>query len=268
MTVAGRKTGFLRTPGLFFAALVPTLLIFLGVLMLRIGMIFNLSFVVQFLIIPIALLAVNIKIVRSKIRLVSRLVLCIVVLIPFALVYLVSSSLLRFEVLESWQGVEALNEYLSFAEKYPELPDEEALGEPELMKYYVYADMQLIFTSETSTLLCRYTPDEYTRMKEQINSVYTFETEPIPLKYPQIVPCAVVFDFDIRMLSMDEDRYKPLEDTPEQLSYLDYPKHMIFIGTNDRTNEILYMYYSDPDIDCIDSLEDFLREYCGLRHIL
>jgi len=268
MATADRKTGFLRTPGLFFAALVPALLVICGVLLLLAGMIFNLSFAVQFLIIPIALLAINIKIIRSKMRLVSRLILCIVVLISFALFFFVSGSLMRFEALESHHGTEALNEYLSFSEKYPELPDEGALGEPESMKYHVFTDMQLIFTSETSVLLCQYSPDEYTQMKERINSVYSFETEPRPRKYPHIFPRAVVSGFDIRMLSLNEDRYKSLEDAPKQLSYLEYPKKMIFIGTNNHTNEILYMYFEDIDLDYIDSFEDFLLKYCGLRHIL
>ena len=46
-----------------------------------------------------------------------------------------------------------------------------------------------------------------------------------------------------------------------------YPKRLMFVATNDETNEIVYLSFYDDDLDYIVSLGDFLSDDCGWKHI-
>lgn len=45
---------------------------------------------------------------------------------------------------------------------------------------------------------------------------------------------------------------------------LTYPKYLAFIGVSETTNEIVYIYYKDEDLDTIgDSWEEFIQNNCN-----
>ena len=44
-------------------------------------------------------------------------------------------------------------------------------------------------------------------------------------------------------------------------------KKLMLIGTNDQRHEIVYLFYSDPDVDHIESTEELLRNSCGWNHM-
>ena len=50
--------------------------------------------------------------------------------------------------------------------------------------------------------------------------------------------------------------------------YLEFPKRMVFIATNDDTKQIVYMFYEDPDIDYIsEPLDKHIKSDCGWKYI-
>ena len=60
--------------------------------------------------------------------------------------------------------------------------------------------------------------------------------------------------YSFRMLSTDE--YD-----------MNYPKDVALIATNDETKEIVYLSFHDQDIDYIDSMDKFILDDCGWKHI-
>jgi hypothetical protein len=52
-----------------------------------------------------------------------------------------------------------------------------------------------------------------------------------------------------------------------QIEEFNYPKRLMFVATNDETNEIVYLSFYDDDLDYIVSLGDFLIDDCGWKHI-
>jgi hypothetical protein len=51
------------------------------------------------------------------------------------------------------------------------------------------------------------------------------------------------------------------------LEDFNYPKRLMFVATNDDTKQIVYLSFYDDDLDYIVSLEEFLMDDCGWKHI-
>ncbi len=84
-------------------------------------------------------------------------------------------------------------------------------------------------------------------------------------------------DFKVEKSKIDENYYfdKIFSDVIEvdtfKIKLLDfekyelaYPKYLAFVGVSESTNEIVYIYYKDEDLDTIgDSWEEFIIENCN-----
>ncbi|MBQ9085400.1 MAG: hypothetical protein IJY24_07090, partial [Clostridia bacterium] len=71
-------------------------------------------------------------------------------------------------------------------------------------------------------------------------------------------PFAKINDYSFRVLDINEEY--GLE--------IDYPKRLVIIVTNDQDNSISYTAFYDDDLDYIESLEEFLLNDCGWKHII
>ncbi|MBQ8404520.1 MAG: hypothetical protein IJX55_08900, partial [Clostridia bacterium] len=113
-----------------------------------------------------------------------------------------------------------------------------------------------IFTCNSYALISEYNEEEYEVQKALLNEKYIFQSEEMGAFDTVCEHTAVVDGYFFRTLSV-EGEYK----------YINYPKNMFLIGTNDQTKEIVYMYFNDIDLDYISSLEDFINDDCGFEHM-
>ena len=67
---------------------------------------------------------------------------------------------------------------------------------------------------------------------------------------------AKIDGYIFRMLSFDEYGDE-----------LYFPKHIIFVGYSDESNEIIYGEFNDIELDFIESLEDFIQDDCCWKYI-
>lgn len=78
-----------------------------------------------------------------------------------------------------------------------------------------------------------------------------FQDEPLSAHGYEVAPTISMDGYEFRFLSYDE-----LE------GYYYYPHSILLIGTNDKTKEIVYLFYSDDDLDYIESMEEhFLNDF-------
>lgn len=124
------------------------------------------------------------------------------------------------------------------------------------MEYYYYEGNGSIFTWTSDVLICGYSDKTYQEHLSWLEDHYVIQQEQVSAHEYILEPRVSVDGYDFRMLSFEETEYQ-----------LDYPKYMVFIATNDETQEIVWLYYEDPDIDYIRSLEEHILNDCGWKHI-
>lgn len=111
------------------------------------------------------------------------------------------------------------------------------------------------FRSDSYTLTAKYNENDYVLQKDRILKKYTFQSSDIAGDVNNIIKPDFDLDgFQFHTLSLS-------------LSKADFPKELYFIGFNDATSEIAYIYFYDPDIDVISAQFDrFIRNDCGWNY--
>ena len=245
--------------GLFAAALFPALWLLWGLLIwLLVGGILTGSFVLVYLIFPAAAIIILRRIIRSRRRTLVRWIACVLTL---ALTVFLAAVLMfwgHFSIYDRCKGPSALEQYESDIGNHPHMPETDALGEPERIEYhYFYNQIATFFDSECFTLICTYAPEDYAAMTAELDTRYTFHTEPLWAgDEPDIPPLYTLEGYEFRFLEMGTDTYG-----------LRFPHYMVLVGTNDETREVVWSYYSDPDLDYISDPEAFLLKDCGWKYI-
>lgn len=135
----------------------------------------------------------------------------------------------------------------------PEVPD---LGEPERTEYHRFNNRWFCFYSDCYTLICTYSPEEYTEQIEALEERFVFHTEPLDAGDGEHEPLFTLESYEFRFLKMGEEPY-----------HLYFPHYMILVGTNDETREIVWSYFLDTDLDYISDPVEFLLEDCGWKYI-
>ena len=136
------------------------------------------------------------------------------------------------------------------------------LGAPQSVKLYTYNWAWLIFSSESSTLLCRYGEEDYPEAKAALETRYSFRTEPMGNGFdPEI--------FLPPYVSIGDDSFRVVqpEDGKGYMDEGDFYKHCFLIVTNDAEHEIGYVVFFDYDLDMAEDLTTFLQDECGWRLI-
>ncbi len=146
-----------------------------------------------------------------------------------------------------------INKYEKLTEDKTVLPKIEDLGSYNDIEFKYYHKNMLIFSSDAYILKASYDKENYQKEKEEFSENYVYEEEMLTdyRGYSQD-PNFEMDKYSFKMLSYDEYGLQP------------YPHDMIFIGMSDESQEVAVIYYSDTDLDCVDSsFSDFLRSECG-----
>lgn len=128
--------------------------------------------------------------------------------------------------------------------EYSPLPTIGSLPEHKSVKYKYFKDYMGIFESEAYTMIVKYDEETY---KNQSKVIYEpFENIEDGYKVKRNTSPIELDGFSFEMYSID------------------YPKAIYFVGTNDETNQIAYIYFVDHDLDYIsEPYSVFIDESCG-----
>lgn len=232
----------------------PVLAIVNGMIVLSYGVRLNYGFALAFIIpslIAIGLLALC---MFSNFKNVWKAILAFVFLLCLAYYFFFLSFFAKIEQVKHYEGEEVSEYYIDVCNENPQMPSLSKIGRPANIEYYNIFQTQYIFSWETDYLICHYTPEEYAVQKATLDEKYVFQTETITEYKSNCEPSAQMGTYFFRMLSVEE--YD-----------LDYPKQVILIGYCDDTQEIVYLSYYDFDLDRISSLQNFITDDCGWKHI-
>ena len=243
----------------FITAILPILSIALGCFLLVGGTLCNTSFLITYIAIPIISIALLALLMFSNRGVVLKIILTIFILLAFIFSFVATRLFGTFEMLSYNSENEIGDSYVEVCEYFDSMPTLDELGDYEKVKHYDYfSTVLLIFNTDADTLVVQYDSDEYQKQKALLDSKYVFQEEILVSSVYTCQPSFTIGDYSFRALSIDE-----------QYSYnLDYPKRMVFIATNDQDNSISYTAFYNDDLDYIESLEEFLLNDCGWKHII
>ena len=241
------------------ATILPILNIVFGCFMLSSDTLFNMAFLITYVAIPTISIALLALIIFSKAQVIAKILLAVFVLLAFVVSSLISRVSGTFEAMTYKSDNEIQDSYTDVCKAFDNMPELDELGNYTKAEHYDYFSSTFgIFTCDADTLIVSYDSEEYQKQKESLDNKYVFqEAEMTALEY-SCMPSATINAYSFRTLSIDK----------EYESEIDYPKKLIFIATNDQDCSISYTAFYDDDLDYIESLEDFLLNDCGWKHIV
>ena len=243
----------------FASILFPVFAIAVGCFLLFADAVFNLSFAVTYVIVPMVSIALLALIIFEVKKALPKVILTVFVLIAFVVSFLFSSALGTFEMLTYKQNAEIGENYTEVCEAFVSMPTLEEVGNYTKVEHYDYFSSCFgIFTCDADTLIVHYDSTEYQEQKNLLDSKYVFQKVEMTSCGYTCNPFAKINDYSFRVLDINE----------EYGLGLDYPKRLVFIATNDQDNSISYTAFYDDDLDYIESLEEFLLNDCGWKHII
>lgn len=247
-----------RIAALIAAAVLPVLIVTLGIFLIHSGLILNSLNVITFFLLPCLSFGICLLMIRSRRRLWLKWVVCILAIGLF--IWFTGHLVLLGPYVQRkyWTGDDALTQYQtdwadgdSFFYTIP------GMGQPESSEYqHYFKQIGAFFDTYAYTMICQYSESDYLSQKAFLSETYVFQTEP-----PSVPEYSIPAEYEkdgylFRFLSFDEELYR-----------LDFPKYMTILGFNDETCEIVYLYFDDDDLDFIRSWDEFLSDECGWNHI-
>ena len=247
----GRKTA------LAAASLMPLLTIGLGTFLICNGTLLTPAICITYFLIPTVVITLFWLLIGSGWKTWIKTLLCLIILVVYVPVMFFAMLFIPYTSSDRYTGPEAMEQYTAVSEKIPVLPDPDTLGNPQNQVYQYHELTQFIFLIKSCSLLCRYSPEEYAAQVNSLETDWIFQSEPIynDPDAPAIPPEFTLDGFHFRFLSLEEDAYD-----------LWFPKYVMLIGTNDETQEIVWLYWDDIDLDYISKdIADFLIQECGWK---
>ena len=242
-----------RLIAMIFASLLPLAVIFLCVKLLTSDTIMSVTFVLTFILLPVVTLALLGLSIFGKRRVIGKTILSILLLIVFVCLFLFLNVFGKFEMLSHYENDQIASHYREVKEDFPQMPTLSEVGQPIHMDYYDYFSQQMgFFTCDADYLICQFDDEQYNIQKARLDQEYAFQVDIMTENGYDCEPAVQLDGYIFRTLSL-VDFY--------------YPKRMMFVATNDDTKEIIYLSFYDDDLDYIVSLEDFLMDDCGWKHI-
>ncbi len=237
---------------LAFFSVLPVAVFVSGVVKISDGILLTPSIIFAYFILPIiAILLFAFNIFKTK-KTWVKVTLVMVALIVFFISFLFFRAFQAYEFVNHYENDEVP---MYYSENINELmPRLSEISTPGKIDYYHYEAYGYIFAWESDFIICKYSDEEYLRQKASLEEKYVFQTDAIKDDEFICKPATEIDGYSFCMLSIAE--YE-----------MCYPKEVVLIATNDETREISYICYNDPDLDYIDSLEEFILEDCGWKHI-
>ena len=139
----------------------------------------------------------------------------------------------------------------------PELSD---LGDYISVNTLYHYGMIFIYEWSAYNLIVEYREEDYKNAKAAAQEKYTFETEELKGKRSigydawQDVSLSPSFTFEGYQMNL----LKQGELYSER-----FPKLMYYVGFNDETHKIAYVFFRDFDLDSVSSMEEVLTNFCG-----
>lgn len=242
--------GFLKSRKFAFAlvSLFPLFVFYLSVRLLVRHTVVNISFALTFILVPaLAWILLYLTVFSNK-KAIAKAFLSVCILAVSAVLFLGLISFGCFEKHVCHKNEKVEEAYSEIESIY--LPKLSEVGNPISIEYHYHHSSQMIFDSDTDTLICKYDEENYEKQKELLDERYVFQnSDGLKAWVPTTID-----GYLFRMLSKDEyDLY--------------YPKNIVYIATNDETKEIVYMNYYDDDLDYIESSDEFIKNDCGWNYI-
>lgn len=242
-----------RLIAFIFASLIPLAAIGLCILLVAADTIISWTFILTFVLLPVLTLSLLGLCIFGKKKNAGKIVLCILLLVAFVCLFLFLNVIGKFEALSYYENDQIAPHYRQVEEQFSLMPSLSEVGQPTRIAYYDYFSQQMgIFTCDADYLICQFDDSEFVIQKERLDQEYTFQVDPMSAHGYACDPTVELDGYTFRTLSVED---------------LNYPKRLVFIATNDDTNEIIYLSFVDDDLDYIVSLEDFLKDDCGWKHI-
>lgn len=233
---------------LIILSLLPVLLLVSGVCHLFAGYVYTPMMVIMFFILPIAtiftLFLILSSVVSGGLRTLGMTLTAIVAFNLFFAAALMST----LELIKQHTGDELTEKYADvteYSDYMPSLDEIEGASDARYQYYYVNTAFS---TYKSDTLILEYSADEYERAKEKLFEGYVFEDEPID----SCLPYVTVGDFDFRMLDTE---------------LVKFPYAALFVGTSDKTHEIVFISVRYGDRISLYSLDYFITDCCGFKYL-
>ena len=240
------------------ALLIPTLAMAIGVILLLTDILWNISFIVSFLVLPAGMILLLALLMFSNKKRFLKVILTLLLTVAFIIVFLGATVFGKFEALSLYTDEELAEHYAKVENDFVPMPALSQIGQPtEVICYDYFLSLMGFFTCDADYLICRYDAAAYKEQLRLINNRYTFQEENIITNGHCCEPVAKIDGYTFRMLSVEG----------EYGAELQYPKRLVFIATNEEACEIIYLSFYDGDLDYIESTVNFIYEYCGWEHI-
>lgn len=240
------------------ACILPVGLLLLSVLLLLGNPVLNRTFLVGYFILPVSVILLLKLTIFSKLKVLPKVFISILLLFFLAVGFFFITTVGKMELVSRYQNEEAAQNYADIVSDYHGMPSLDDVGNPVALEYVDYFSQQMIyFDVDVKALKCTYDASEYAQEKASLEDRFFFQAEPVSAHEYTAEPTVLMDGYTFRMLSFGGEYDNAFE----------YPKYMMFIATNDTTNEIIYLYFVDADIDYIENLSDFILYDCGWRHI-
>ena len=247
-----------RLVAMIIAALIPTLVLLLGIFLLLSGTILNFSFALAWLWAPLFTCGLLGLCIFSELFTSTKKVLVVLVLIVFVVGMYFGLFFVQHEGIWRFSAEEIETEYSLIADRFSPMPSLDEIGNPTNVEYINFFASEFIFSWDAYHLICQYDKETYDEEKQKLDEKYIYQSTPIYDNWDGVVytcnPSAEIDGYTFRMLSNDYYEH-------------DYPKVVIIVGYCDETKEIIYLTYYDFDRDSITSLEEFILDECGWEHI-
>ena len=247
-----KKSEIIRLTILITISIVPIALIIKGIIRLIGGELITFPFIILFFLSPILIIIGSLYLIRNNtISTGVKTFLCIIMIIVLSVFTFFVIMFGTIKELKTFKNVQAEDKYnnttFNACSYMPTLAD---IGNYSDINYYEFQSHNIICSPISNTLITKYDEEEYEIKKQDLILKYVFQTEPIN----KAEASAIIGDYEFKMLSPDE-----------HCDY--YPKHIRFVATNDKTNEIVHINFYNVELDYIDSMENFLLTECGFKYI-
>jgi len=247
-----------RIIAILLLSFIPLVVTVLGLRETANGILITPAFMIGYFLLPCGAIVGFFFLITSRMKRWGKILLSILLFICFVTLDFATLLWGTLEDLDRYKNAAAVEAYEEHGQLVGTMPDLEELGMPEQTEYYRY-DLSKLFWWGAETLICQYSDADYMEEKARLEERYVFQEKPFQRSYtePLCEPTAEIDGYTFRILSI-EGAYK---------DEIRYPDSLMFVATNDATQEIVYLATDDPERDYIEALDEYILEVCGWKYI-